>query len=256
MRGLEQQDIALDLMADDGVTQAQVLARYSTFAAQFAEYIDWRDDELDDGLELIQQAYSSSETGESVQDDWEEFFLGRGREASDRINRLADGLDLHVPALRAYARRVAGEETQFFAQLAAAPLAHAAGQLAFLHRELDVETERLEDKWEELGDQDEDIDEKIEATTKQIRELFEDVVEKLVAEQRGLIAKVEAVRIDPTQPISGSVTNALTLLAKGAATVIFSETERLKATTAVVRLDVDVPASDAGGGHVAVHQHA
>jgi hypothetical protein len=232
LRDLEQQDIALDVMADDGVTQAQVLARYQTFAAQFTEYIDWRDDQLDDGLEIIGQAYSSSATGDSLDDDWSEFFLARGREASDRLNRLADGLDNHVPQLKARARAIASEEAQFFAQLAAAPLARAAGELAWQHRDLDVECARLEDKWEQLGDQDEDIDEKIEATTNDILKLLEEVVEKLVTEQRGLIAKVEAVRIDPSQPVTGGVGNALGLIAKGVATVVFSETEKLKATTA------------------------
>jgi hypothetical protein len=231
LRNLEQQDIALDLMADDGVTQAQVLARYSTFGAQFTEYIDWRDDQLDDGLEIIGEAYSSSATGASLDDDWSEFFLARGRDASDRLNRLADGLDNHVPGLRAHARIMASEEAQFFAQLAAAPLARAAGDLAWQHRDLDVECARLEDKWEQLGDQDEDIDEKIEATTKDILKLLEEVVDKLVAEQRGLVAKVEAVRIDPGQPVTGTVTNALAMIAKGVATVVFSETEKLKATT-------------------------
>lgn len=232
LRDLEQKDIALDLMADDGVTQAQVLARYSTYAAQFGEYIEWRDDALDDGLEMITRAYSSSDTGESLDDDWSEWFLARGSEASDRLNKLADGLDNHVPELKAQARTIATQEAQFFAQLAAAPLARAAGELAWQHRDLDTECTRLEDKWEELGDQDEDIDEKIESTTKEIVELLRGVVDKLVEEQRGLIAKVEAVRIDPSQPVTGSTGNALSTLAKGVATVVFSETERLKTSTA------------------------
>lgn len=232
MRDLEAKDIALDLIADDGVTQAQVLARYSTFAAEFEDYIEWRDDQLDDGLAVIKQAYSSSATGESMDDEWTDFFLARGREASDRLTKRAEGLDVRVPELKAYARRLATEESQFWVQLAMAPLARAAGDLAWQHRDLDVECDRLEDKWEALGDQDEDIDEKIESTLQEIRELFEEVTEKLVAEQRGLIAKVEAVRLQPKDVPTGSFWNAVGLLLKGAATVIFTHTETLKSGTA------------------------
>lgn len=232
MRDLEAKDIALDVIADDGVTQAQVLARYSTFAAELEDYVEWRDDQLDDGLEIIRQAYSSSETAESMDDEWSEFFLARGREASDRLTKRADGLDNHVPELKAYARRLATEESQFWAQLAVAPLARAAGDLAWQHRDLDVECERLEEKWESLlEDQNEDLNEKIESTLNEVHELFEEVVEELVTEWRGLIAKVEGVRLKPSDVPTGSVANAVGLILKGAATVIFTYTESLRSGT-------------------------
>jgi hypothetical protein len=56
------------------------------------------------------------------------------------------------------------------------------------------------------------------------------VVEQIVAEQRGLVSKVEKVRFDPSELIKDEQDGLIALL-KMAATVIFTATERIKLTT-------------------------
>src|SRR4051794_11480837 len=105
LRNLEEQDIAVAVASNDGAAQAQVLARYTAFSASFrvADYVDWRDHQLDAGLPIIARAYSSGETGESVGHAWSEYLLAQGREAFDRLSHAGDGLEQAlVPALRGY----------------------------------------------------------------------------------------------------------------------------------------------------------
>src|SRR3712207_53623 len=98
---LEEEDIRLDVLAEDPVSEAQVHVRYQTYLAGFGEYVDWRDDQMDEGIDVLRESGSSDTLGERLQCDWSDFFLGRGREAADRLNRLADNVDFHAPALRA-----------------------------------------------------------------------------------------------------------------------------------------------------------
>jgi hypothetical protein len=229
LRNLEEKDIAV--AGNDGAAQDQVRARYTGFRAQVGEYVDWRDDQLDAGLPIIGRAYSSGETGQSVENYWTEYFLARGREAFERLNRAGDPLEQAlVPALKAYARSLAVEESQFFAQLAAAPLAWAAGDLLRQRRDLDNEQVLLQVSWKALGDQSADVNEKIQSVDDQLLELFRDVTATLVAEQRGGIDKLEQLRPDP-QATPSSVLALLIQIVKGIAMAVSTQTELLKRTT-------------------------
>jgi len=227
---LEAEDIRLDVIADDPMTEIQVRARYTAYLAGLSDYIDWRDDQIDDGVDILQQTYSAGTTADTLNQQWTDFFLARGRDAADRLNRLADGVDARAPSLRPRARAVVSEETQFWAQIAAMPIAHAAGQLVAMRFELDTARDQLADKWEALGDQDDDLDDKIARATADLQGVLTKAVEQVVAEQRGLVSKVEGVRYDPQARID-DWKGALVALLKAAATVIFTQTEALKAST-------------------------
>ena len=227
---LEQEDVRLDVIAEDAITETQVHVRYQTYLAGFTEYIDWRDDQMDEGIDVLRESDSSSTLAETLNRQWSDFFLARGRDAADRLNRLADNVDFHAPALRARSRSIVTEETQFWAQLAAAPLAQTAGELVHRRYELATEQERLADKWEALGDQTEDLSEKTARATTELTKVLREVVEQIVAEQRGLVSKVEGVRLDPSALIK-DWQDALVALLKAAATVIFTATERIKGST-------------------------
>lgn len=227
---LEADDIRLDVIADDPVTEAQVHVRYQTYLAGFTEYVDWRDDQMDDGIDVLRESDSSSTLAETLQREWSDFFLARGSDAAARLNRLADNVDFHAPALRARSRSIVTEETQFWAQLAAAPLAHTAGELVHRRYELATEQERLGDKWEAIGDQSGDLSEKTARATADLTKLLGEVVEQIVTEQRGLVSKVEKVRFDP-QALVKDWKDALVAVLKAAATVIFTATERIKVST-------------------------
>jgi hypothetical protein len=231
LRNLEQKDIAGALAANNGAAQAQILARYQTLGAQLADYVDWRDDQLDGGLGIIGRAYSSSETGDSVDDAWSEYYLALGRHAFDRLNRFGDGLEQAlVGELKTYTRGLAVEESQFFAQIAAAPLARAAGELAWQFRDLDAEQADLEDNWEKLGGDSGDVGEKIAAVTADIEELFEEVTATLIAEQANLIDKLEDLRPNP-QATPTSWIAAVAEVVKAGAMLVAVQTELLKRTT-------------------------
>jgi hypothetical protein len=237
LHDLEDRDIAAALATNDGAAQARVLARYTAFSAQVVEYVDWRDDQLDAGLPIIGRAYSAGETGESVDHAWSEYFLARGREAFDRLSRAGDSLEqAWVPALRGYTLNLAVEESQFFAHLAAAPLARAAGELARQYRDLDVEQAHLKGQWQNMGGQDGDVNARIDGVTRELFEVFRAVTAELIAAQRGVISQVEqidfSVFIDvlsqvPGVPLPDVLAEPLKQLGKQ----YLAETQRLRRAT-------------------------
>jgi hypothetical protein len=191
---LEDGDIAVALATNDGAAQTQVLSRYTTFSTQVAEYLEWRDHQLEAGLPIIGRASSPGETGESADRSWSEYCLARGREAFDRLSRAGDTLEqAWVPALRGYTRTLAVEESQFFANLAAAPLARAAGDLGEQKRNLELEQGRLTGQWNNLGGQSGPVNAKIAGVTKELFEVFKAVTAELIAAQRGVISLVEQI---------------------------------------------------------------
>lgn len=206
----------LERVGERGAEQAQVLARYSGFMAGVAKYIDWRDRALNDTLSLLKEE-SSSLTGTGQQSKWIDTFSRRGEEAFKMLVDLVKGIreiEKIAPQLREIGEKVAQQESAFFAQLGRAPLAFFQGQVQQYTAEFHREKESLENKWKSLEEQDRPIDQRLAETSRQILRLFEETVAKVTADQRGVEEKLRDVKVDPSQPMTGSVMNTLGNLLK------------------------------------------
>ncbi|MDQ1280128.1 MAG: hypothetical protein QG670_1390, partial [Thermoproteota archaeon] len=171
-------------VGDDPAKTLPITTRATLLSKSFSIYMDWRDRTLQEGLKMLEEE-STSITGSGQRARWSEHFSKKGQEALKIILDSVKEYD-KAPNLRKFGEEAAGQESQFFAQLARAPLAWVQGQLQQYTREFYKEMNNLEGKWRTLGDQDRSIDDKIRETSKKILSIQQDAVNEFISNERGL----------------------------------------------------------------------
>lgn len=185
---------------------------------------------LQEALALLKEE-SSSPAGPAYQAKWAEYFAKKSAEAARMVMDALKDAATVAPELCRFAQTVSGQEAAFFGQCGRMTLAHMSGQAQLYTLNFYREADRLEEKWKSLGDRNRPINEKVANTSKQIKELFEETVVKVVAEQRGLAEKAANVKLDPTQPITTKM-SVLGALAKMAVQTVMQTLEPYKTGTA------------------------
>jgi hypothetical protein len=170
---------------DKTIETLAITTRATTLSKTLSSYMDWRDRALQEGLQILKEE-STSITAAGQRDKWSSHFSKLGQEALKTILDSVKDYDKKAPNLRKFGEDVAGQESQFFASLARAPLAWFQGQVQQYTLEFYREMNNLEGKWKALGDQDRSVDDKVRESSKQILSLFQDTVKEFINKERGL----------------------------------------------------------------------
>lgn len=170
---------------DEPTETLAITTRATTLTKSLSSYMDWRDRALQEALQILKEE-STSITATGQRDRWSSHLSRRGQDALKTILDSVKDYDKKAPNLRKFGEDVAGQESQFFGQLARAPLAWFQGQVQQYTLEFYKEMNSLKGKWKALGDQDRSVDDKVRESSKQILSLFQDAVKEFINKERGL----------------------------------------------------------------------
>jgi hypothetical protein len=221
------QNADLAAAGERGAQQAQVLARYTTFVAEIEKYFDWRDGKLQDSLAMLKEE-SSSPSGDAAQGKWSEYFARCASDGTKMVTDAPKDSDVLAPELRRYAQSAATQEAAFFGQCGRMPLARMAAEAQRYTQLFHDEADKLEEKWEAFGESDRSIDEKVEDVVRQLDQLFEETVAKVVAEQRRVAELAAKVEFDPSKPVPDTALSAVVAIAKMGVQAIMQTLQRFQ----------------------------
>lgn len=183
----------------DEVETLIILTRYPMFTDSMKKYMDWRDKALNNALPIL-TIESTSITGAAQKDKWDDYFEKIGQEAHQMILGFVPDDD-KTPLLRLFVEGTATLESIFFSKLKSVPLAWFQGQVQVYTYEFYTEMNSLETKWKNLLGTDQYADSKVKDTTAKVLQIFKDIVEDLVMQQRAgetaLLRTVKAAAVNP-----------------------------------------------------------
>lgn len=229
----EMKDVALDAQEADlkafdtgGVSQVLTLSCYTLAFAALERYETWREQTLLAALDTLDDL--EDDTGDERHTAWHNRMVAATAEAMKMIAAIAPSIpsiEVRALGLDVLLNAFELEEGSFFGRMATMPFAQFQGALRQHAITFQAERQRLLDKWENMGDEGRPVGEKAARTLDQVRRLWTETVEKLVAQDRDLLAKLRNVKIDPSKPIKGNALNVVTLLLQAGVQVMMSDLE-------------------------------
>lgn len=189
----------MEIGSKDELEILPILTRYTTFTDSMKKYMDWRDKALNNALPILKNE-STSITGSAQKDKWDDHFAKMGQEAHKMILGFVPDDD-KTPLLRLFSEGIATLESIFFTKLKSVPLAWFQGQVQVYTYQFYKEMNSLEGKWKNLLSKDQSIDSKVKDTSAKVLEIFKNIVNELVTQERaGEAALLKSIGIAKRTP--------------------------------------------------------
>jgi len=118
------------------------------------------------------------------QERWSDHFSDFGSDAAEELARLVGDSKLIQTPFVAAVKKIASQESSFFAAVAKMPLATAQGRILEWYGQYVREEQNLRDDWEELKEDGSDLAEELAEAMKEIAEVFDAAVKKAAEKVR------------------------------------------------------------------------
>jgi hypothetical protein len=204
-------DKDLSTAGQGGSEQALTTSCYSIAAKALQDYCDQRENNLSAILSTLSQ--STDRSAVDQQSQWQDVFSRLSSNTQSTLSDISQNItkiETYAPELGKYLESIVKEETQFYKVLARAPLGFFQGSVQQHMKDFAKVSELLNQKWQSLGDDARTADEKATATIAQVKALFTEITEKVVAQDRDITETLRNIKIDPSS--ASSVTGGLGVL--------------------------------------------